>query len=310
MKYRFVKSWNYTEIGNALTKLMGEPYVTPRVKGMYPFMHTVPPKPLPESACLADICHERATQLWKQHDALTVSFSGGTDSTLVVACLLNAKPKKKTLYYTNNCNKENLKEIEAYMTAFDSKGCIGVPVKDAPGLGHLIVTGNHADGILQGCIIDHPAVGNRVWEMTIEEMFAARTELPMHAVAEYVKTLKPFFDAMPVEYNAANAAWWIEFATLWDYDEYEPHFLLGYGEPGKDFVSFFATDEFQGWAQRDANLKCKNGWKSDYKEIIKSILGPMPYLKKDYSIFSVGALRDVLVINEDYTLVKQGHKFI
>lgn len=310
--YRYNRRWTReTALGRSLIAVTQWEHAVPRVGGLYQGISTPIPEAKPhdfESICLA-----RAEALWAAHSELLVLWSGGTDSTLVAALLAHTKPADKTLFISHT--PASLENGQEAMTALINKGAVAVPfsvdlTEEVLLHGGMSITGYHADGLLLGDFYDQN--GEDIMGLTIQGMVALRTGMSENLALFHLQQLKPLIDLMPLEKTALNIAWWLDFATFWDRDEYDLHYRLGIGKPGEAYTSFFSAVEFQEWAIRDVAQKIgMNGQahKQLYLALIEKYLGSITPLKKNYleqeidqgqnSLFHPNLLQ----IREDYSLL-------
>ena len=309
---RYNRRWvRETLLGRSLRAVTLWDHAVPRVGGLFPGITTPMPQAKPhdfESICLA-----RAEALWSQYSELLVLWSGGTDSTMVAALLAHTKPAGKTLFVSHT--PAALENGQEALTALIGKGVVAVPfspsvVEEVTLRGGMSITGYHADGILLGDFYDQD--GEAIMGLSIHEMVALRTGMTPSLAMFHLQQLKPLIDLMPLEKNALNIAWWMDFATFWDRDEYDLHYRLGIGKPGEAYTSFFSAVEFQEWAIRDVTQKIgMNGQphKKLYLSLIDKYLGGITPLKKNYLENEIDQGNDglfhpnLLQIREDYSLL-------
>jgi hypothetical protein len=239
----------------------------------------------PSDITFHQACINHAVELLAKYDEIYVMFSGGVDSTLVAAYLCNLKsPNHKIILSISeqaeqDCDPDLIDWFENHCELSD----ISIDeMKAVVERGGMVVTGMHADSILIGEMLDDaedPNIYTDVWTMTPVELIAKFTGQSLQWAEIRLKMLKPLTDLMPVEMNAPNLAWWLDFSCLWDRDEMEFPIKLGLKQPGVGFISFFNTPDFEGWSQRDAKLKAGvgiDGYKYQYKELITNIVGFEP----------------------------------
>lgn len=302
--YRYSRQWARTSpLGIALIQATGWQHAVPRVGRLYPFMST----PMPEARehDFHQLCEQRAIQLWAEHDELIVAWSGGLDSTLVAALLQRHRPAGKTLWVSYSATAQSY--APDYLAELIRRGARHITLSDARRRNLFWVTGYHADSILIGEYYD--ALGENLWDMRVEEAVAAYSGITVKTALRTLSVLEPLLEHMPVDRTAANVAWWLDFATFWDRDEYDAHYRLGFGLPGVNYTSFFSTKEWQEWSQQDARVKCGPGkYKQMYRDLLEELLGVSSPLHKntlskedavESSLFSP----NLLAIRNDYSLI-------
>ena len=300
MKIRYARSWaKHDPLGSALVASTGWQFAVPRVGNLFPGITT--PIPKGELGDFREICLARAVELWSCHKVITVLWSGGVDSTLVAVLLAATRPSDGSLYVT--LNSQSAVDGAGMLSAFKKLGIQSVTMDSKKG---FFVTGYHADSILIGELYDTPTVQDKIWSMSIGQVIAEKMNISVRLAEEMIERLEPLISLMPLERTTANIAWWIDFSSFWDFDEYSAGYLLGVGTPGRDYTSFFSHDAFQVWAIQDTRLKTQGGYKALYRKIIEEISGVAPQTPKN----SIGvALKsqlsnpNLLAIREDYSLV-------
>lgn len=279
MTYRYHNRWVKTStFGLALSDVTANAIVIPRIAGIYPYIHTpIAPK---SDISFHQACLNRAKWILANYDDIHIMFSGGVDSTLVAAYLCSMKTTQKiTLTRSDQSDIDADPKLIEWVKQYAEFEDISVEsLQSVTERGGMVITGTHADSILVGEFLDDmgdPEIYTDIWDMTPQEMIAKYTGNTTHWADVQLNKLKPLTDKMPVSMTAANLAWWIDFSCLWDRDELEFMVHLHMQPPGKGYISFFNTPEFEGWSQKDASEKAGVGidhYKYQYKELIADII--------------------------------------
>lgn len=302
--YRYSRQWAQTNpLGIALVQATRWQHAVPRVGRLYPHLST--PMPRPRAHDFRQLCEQRAGQLWAAHDELLVAWSGGLDSTLVAALLQRYQPAGKTLWLSYSDTTQA--DAPEYLAELVQRGARLLSLAEARQQNLFWVTGYHADSILIGEYYD--ALGEDLWSLSLDQAVARYAGLSLKEASRALNHLEPLLQQMPVERTVTNVAWWLDFATFWDRDEYDAHYRLGLGLPGEGYTSFFATQEWQEWSQQDTRVKCGPGqYKQLYRDLLEEVLGVSFSLSKNTLGLEDGLQSqlfspNLLAIREDYSLI-------
>lgn len=318
MNYRYHSRWRTGDhFRMALTQVTMNEFAIPRAGKLYSGIST--PIAPASSISLKHACFNRATEILAKYDEIYVMFSGGVDSTLVAAylCSMMQPHHKITLsgsyQVDQDCDPKVVEWLKQYST-FEELSIDAM--KAVTARGGMVVTGMHADSILIGELLDDthdPAIYTDVWDMTPVELIAKFTGQSELWSEVQLKKIQPLTDLMPVKMNAPNLAWWLDFSCLWDRDEMEFPIKLGLDAPGKGFISYFNTPDFEGWSQQDTSQKAGVGidlYKYQYKELIADIIGFEPiwpvktrFEALDEQKEARNILPNILLINENWETV-------
>jgi hypothetical protein len=302
----------------ALTQVTMNEFAIPRAGKLYSGIST--PIAPPSSISLKQACFNRATEILAKYDEIYIMFSGGIDSTLLAAYLCSlAQPRHKiTISHSAQVDEACDPKVVEWLKQFSTFEELSIDaMKAVTARGGMVVTGTHADSILIGEILDDmddPAIYTDIWDMTPHDLMVKFTGQSDLWVEVQLKKIRPLTDLMPVAMNAPNLAWWLDFSCLWDRDEMNFPIKLGLGSPGKGFVSFFNTRDFEGWAQQDASQKAGIGidlYKYQYKELIIDIIKFEPVWPsktksaslQEYSADTKNILQNILLVNENWETV-------
>lgn len=271
-----------------------------------------------------DLMIERAEQLWHDHGDITVSFSGGVDSTSAITALVKTKPAsgELKLFGTASLLEENPTgyarwrqyiDIVDYNSFFDisrtqketpvivgSPGCFlqkgGVHL--SPGQAATFSRGQTNALILDGEDIGYNRLWRDVaWHPVAENpdnsppLTPTQTALERHIVEQIVAQapfeLKTFYDFQ----------WWMIFCTRIEWGELNmtvARLLLADQMPTKINVlgtpGFFHTPEFQKWSMKNHSKKDRldrTPYKYDAREFIKRHTGDAEYADNKSKINSM-----------------------
>jgi hypothetical protein len=264
VNYRYLRDWSERGFGKALVSTIGWKHAVPRIGNFFPGI-TIP---IPNSkGIIPDIsfCIEEQAQRISDLDRpLVVLWSGGVDSTLVLTALSKAK-RSQPLFYTVSkqsieCASPELMnsivKLDATPIEFNFQ-----KIDELKAKGYLFITGTHADSITLGEIADSNLLHDKIWDMSISDLIKVNNpdNLPQKNMELYWETLTPLFDLMPFEKTASNLAWWLDFTSCWNRDDYDMSFRLNLnGGPEVDYINFFGSESFQLWAMQDTRDKALN----------------------------------------------------
>lgn len=279
MTYRHHYRWNTASSFNiALAAITKNDIVIPRAGKLHPGICT--PIAPPSNISFHQACLNRANWILSNYNDIHIMFSGGVDSTLVALYLCSLKTTQKiTLTWSSQADGDTDSRVIEWIKQYAEFEDISVDaLKAVEERGGIVVTGVHADSILIGELLDDmhdPQIYTDVWDMTPQELIAKYTGQSTLWADVQLKKIAPLTDLMPVKMNAPNLAWWLDFSCLWDRDEMEFAIKFGLKPPGKGYIAFFNTPEFEGWSQQDASQKAGVGidrYKYQYKELIMDII--------------------------------------
>lgn len=279
MTYRYHYRWNAASSFNiALAAVTKNEIVIPRAGKLYPGICT--PIAPPSDISFHQACLNRANWILSNYNDIHIMFSGGVDSTLVALYLCSLKTTQKiTLTSSPQADGDTDSRVIEWIKQYAEFEDISVDaLKAVEERGGIVVTGVHADSILIGELLDDmhdPQIYTDVWDMTPQELIAKYTGQSTLWADVQMKKITPLTDLMPVPMTAPNLAWWLDFTCLWDRDEMEFAVKFGLKPPGKGYIAFFNTPDFEGWSQQDASQKAGVGidrYKYQYKELIVDIL--------------------------------------
>lgn len=317
MNYRYALGWSRTHpVGRAIAALTPWTRTMCRAGDFWNGVKSVIPQGQ-TGGNFADICRSEITKLWDKHKELVVLWSGGMDSTLLAALLVESRPKDGIIKLCSE--SQTLSKEHQGLDWLLEKGCVPMPL-DANQLravterGGMVVSGYHADTLLSGDLIRYWDLYETIWDMSVEELFLKVSGLPIQAVRKHVEDIQPLLDLCPLEKTAANIAWWLDFVCAWDDDEMALKFIMDLEAPGEGYVNFFAAEPFQLWAIQDANAKIgktKETHKQVYYELLKEILGfeiPVPINTEppnDFYVYPISNSK-LIAILEDWTVIESG----
>jgi hypothetical protein len=302
----------------AVTQVTMNEFAIPRAGRLYSGIST--PIAPPSSISLKQSCINRAVEILAKYDEIYIMFSGGIDSTLIAVYLCSlAQPHHKiTISQSTQVDEACDPNVVEWLKQYSVFEDFSIDtMKAVTARGGMVVTGTHADSILIGKLlddIDDPAIYTDIWDMTPHDLIVKFTGQSDLWVDVQLKKIKPLTDLMPVAMNAPNLAWWLDFSCLWDMDEMKFPIKLGLNAPGNGFISFFNTQEFEGWAQQDASQKAGIGidlYKYQYKELIIDIIKFEPVWPgktksaslQEYSADTKNILQNILLVNENWETV-------
>lgn len=280
MSYRYSKAWRKnTPLGMAITNSIGWMHAVPRVGNLYPGRTTPLPKDM-YPVSLQDACDNTAKQLILKYQTIYVLWSGGIDSTLVVAQLIKHRSADtKIIVSLNNqtvedCDDDLIDTFSEYGVEFEQLS--SDRMREIVDNGGMVVSGYHADSILVGEFVDNKRLEDVIFDITPVEMFCMHLDIETPTAEYYLRELEPLLALMPFERTAANIAWWLDFTCCWDRDEYDLMYRFNLKPAGIGYYNFFSSDDFQRWSMRDTREKAgrtRSTHKYQYRDIIKSVFG-------------------------------------
>ena len=315
-RLRYARVWAQgTAFGKALYELTPWHRVVCRAGDFWPGLKSALPTG-PFGGDLATIARAEAQALWQRYDELLVMWSGGIDSTLLAALLVECKPpgasltlcsEAKTLGWVDHPVLPWLLE-QGCQTQLLSQTVLEAVVQR----GGMVITGYHADGLLSGDIVRYSDLYEQVWSMDLVEMFMAVSKHPEALVKHHLKALQPLFDLCPLAPTPVNLAWWLDFTCAWDSDSMMFQYHQGIAPHGVGYINFFGSTAFQNWAVQDAAQKIgptRATHKQVYLNLLAEILGFMPVLphatEYDEDFGRIMDMGKVLYIREDWSVVER-----
>ncbi len=247
----------------------------------------------PQPKTYREICDERARELLSRAEKLDVTlyafWSGGIDSTLVVASLLkNATPEQRENIVVL-LSEDSIAEYPLFYEKFIRGNLRRESSSIFPyllGSKHLFVNGEHNDQLfgsdivaqfIARCGAEHihkpfnPDLFTSFYGEKLSDMETARFYVGMF---ERLKAAAP----MPLESNY-DMFWWINFAVKWqtvytrtlaytarrNRDKITKEYTSTYYEP------FYNTEDFQLWSMNNLDKKIKDSW-TTYKWTAKDAI--------------------------------------
>lgn len=235
---------------------------------------------------IEDIINERARYLINNIDrSITVLWSGGVDSTLVMCALIsNGIPRDKLKVY---CTRDSVEEAPNFMEWVRSNG-YEIHPKSA-GYVRRDFDRNHGDSfILSGDGADQlfgsvyglrsAFLHNMNWIAAWKLCFSTQISktLPKNKTFDFLQEWMNEYSGRNIE-TFGEFLWWINFALK--YDAITEHFRLEFeGKYDSHQDSFFDTREFQQWSVNNfPSIRKHNQWlshkyyKKPFKDYIYSV---------------------------------------
>ena len=318
MNYRYASGWaRANPVGQAISKLTPWYRVMCRAGDFWPGIKSAIPTGQ-YGGDLASICRTEAQAAWEGRSELVVMWSGGIDSTLLAALLVECRPEGGLIRL---CSDRATLEWDTHqgLQWLLSHGCTKLEIDPAElravvGRGGMVVAGYHADTLLSGDIVRYNDLYERIFDISVEDMFVEITKFPLTVVQKYLADIKPLLDLCPLEQTAANVAWWLDYTCAWDSDEMALKYAVDIDPPGVGYFNFYGSDAFQLWAVQDATLKIgrtKETHKQVYLDLLSEVMGFAPEMpvttepSREY-YQNEAITRQLLAIKEDWTLVESG----
>ena len=260
--------------------------------------------PEPAAACSAeafsDICSGRAQAIMKrardENLDIYVSYSGGVDSTCVLASLLREGVDTQRLHVL--CTKESEEEYPLFYNMLANEGVhlIDVtgmprnkPYVDALDTG-LLVTGWCGDQLFGSDLnIAYEGWFHKPWQDFIR-FFAGMPEVDRD-YSPAIGQLEASFEhyGMPIR-NFAQFVWWLNFSCKWNFVISHTPFLVG--RLTDRSVPFFAHEDFQRWSMARFDLVDSHPpqetafYKPEMKRVIYDVTHDDDYLRNKGKIGS------------------------
>lgn len=318
MDYRYALGWSRTHpVGQAVAALTPWTRAMCRAGDFWKGLKS----PIPQGEYggnFPSICRSEITKLWAGRKEIVVLWSGGIDSTLVAALLVESRPKGAVIRLCSDTATLSNEEHQGLGWLVEN-GCMKMPLdvnqlRSVTERGGMVVSGYHADTLLSGDMVRYWDLYETIWDMSLEDLFLKVSGLPIQAVKKHMEDIQPLLDLCPLEQTAANVAWWLDYTCAWDDDEMALKYIMDLEAPGEGYINFFASEALQLWAVQDASLKIgrtKGTHKKVYMELLNEIMGfsvEMPINTEptsDYFIYPIskGLL---LAIREDWSIIESG----
>ena len=283
---RYGKGWGYLNpLASAVIAISPWSIITCRVGNFWPGIKSETPI-TPTTKPLADICQSEAAALWAKYKKVLVLWSGGVDSSLVATLMAKSRPADGQLMLGSSQGSSPDFDNDLIAWYFDQgvSFCQADParLKEFVDAGWHVVTGVHADTLLSGDIVRYGQLYSDIHRMDIRDLISkmVRTEDDKKVEELYVQ-LKPLIDLMPLQHNAANFAWWLDYTCAWDIDSLATWCLFGVHP--NNYTDFFGSLDFQQWAIKDASEKIgstEGTHKKIYHDLLTSLLPFAPAINR------------------------------
>jgi hypothetical protein len=274
--------FNTTEMKWA-SMLVGSAYPVDRTghNNIYDHVHDVVPRFWHTGLSFEECCMNRAYRLWKQHDHITLFWSGGIDSTAACIALRETKPKDAKL--TLRCSADSIKEFpEFYETVKDI--CDIRDVNNVMNYGIFAdhttfkITGECGDQIFgSDALKDKSDIWNEHW-ITIANWDAPYLFQKYSAYGwedHKVNTLTFLMEHntyCPFQIKTLfDFYWWINFTLKWTCVNRRMIYWYSKCPESRSTDAFYNSHEFQCWSLTNHDLKHQGTWPS-YKKPAKDFI--------------------------------------
>jgi hypothetical protein len=268
-----------------------------------------------EKRSLEEICNEAARDLISLNDNLSVYWSGGIDSTLVLISLLknNIDINKLTVVLSSFSIAEYPDFYNEFIRDKLKVRKVGASIFSHMNPEEIIVTGEHGDQIFGSDNIFLYEDLNRfkdVYTDSWEDGIILRT-----GVKKSVEYIEPLIRNAPFKIkNAFDLYWWYNITCKWQHvqlrmsSHYTKEQMPLYF---KNVKHFYNTDAFQRWSLNEdnhRNLKCRDtitSYKFEAKRIIREFTKDTAYEQNKLKLGSLPTHvgKPYLVLLEDYTRI-------
>jgi len=264
----------------------------------------------------SELADERAMQLKKLPGTVFVMWSGGIDSTTVLASIFRTWPKEDLGKLVVLCNNDSIKENPKFFKLIAAKG-ITIKSSSANFEQYLkygyVVTGELGDQTFGSDVVGASvkeygdSAINAPWQDIAPRIFAKFS--PTHGTAAF-ENYRHIVDEAPFELvTTQDFFWWLNISQKWQHVKYRSLCVANWKNPKETFknlIHFFDTVDFQIWSIHNHHTKkIKDTWTS-YKFVAKEYI--VDYTKDtDYlSKLKVPSLQN-LYIGQDLTWAIDEH---
>lgn len=241
-----------------------------------------------------DICDDRAVELLAQADALDISifvrYSGGIDSTLVLASLLkHATPAQKKrivvllsqesiaenpLFYQEHINSKLRVESSVLFANYIGENDMLLSAE----LNDQLLGSNMLQSLIMTC---GPSIIHKPYDRDVlVDAFTQWLQDDAETATFYYELFERICKAAPIPITTnLDFLWWINFVTKWQpclyyvllftTPKHTQHITQNYIDTR--FVSFYNTVDFELWSMNNLDKRIKDTWKS-YKWISKEVI--------------------------------------
>ncbi len=239
----------------------------------------------------SDICDNRSIEINQVDGRIFVMWSGGIDSTTVLASILKNWSSADRERVTVLCNYDSIKENKGFFPFVSKNFTIENSTHDIESFlkqGH-VVTGELGDqlfGFDFGPFIDlwGFSILEQPWQEVVPRMF--NTISADHG-ASYFEKYKPILEESPFEIKKTfDFWWWLNFSQKWQHVKLRTLATKSWTNPKIYFpklINFFDTVDFQVWSVNNHDKKIKNSWlsyKYESKEYVIDYTKDQTYMNK------------------------------
>lgn len=234
-----------------------------------------------------DCCAKRADDLLKlDREFYYVSYSGGIDSTVALAAILDnwsgRDLKRLKIFLSHESIRENPTFFQKYVSHLPLISSFENLSGRLIAENSILITGELGDQLFGSDILARGSetfgqdslfgnyeefvpryltlVGNQISQDEADKLFQRIQPIVLESPIP-IKTTHDFF-------------WWYNFSQKWQYVKFryaeKAHWDLG-ARYGKHIVHFFDSEDFQKWSIRNHDLKLHKDW-SNYKHAAKEYL--------------------------------------
>jgi asparagine synthetase B (glutamine-hydrolysing) len=239
--------------------------------------------PIPIGKCnysFQELCHNRIIDLLKHPGEIGILYSGGIDSTLVTALMLQTiSPSDRnriTFFYNSASVMENPIFFNNYIRNQFNTGSSWDFDDWLSQSNRIIITGECADNLFGSLTVksivnrfDDISILHKPYAPVIEKVWRENLQDDFNDIYEQFLMLS---ESCPFKITTVNDwFWWLNFTMKWQAVIYRIYSHTDLSKTKGRLVHFFNTDNFQRWSLENPDLKIKNDWKS-YKWIMKDII--------------------------------------
>jgi len=246
------------------------------------------PKMRPFRKSYEELCEQRALELLKRAEDLDVpiyvAWSGGIDSTCVLACLLKHCKEKDRI--TVLMSEESVTEYPLFFMRYvrhrlrrqEARTCFDLLATKS-----LLVTGEHNDQLF-GSDLTEDAIsifgidvllGRLQWEL-ITSLYEIKLDGDRETALFFSELFSRFLETAPIALKTNfDMLWWINFALKWQCVNMRK-LIFSTTPIARDHLQifyqpFFGTEEFQLWSMNNQDQRIRRDWRS-YKWPAKDVI--------------------------------------
>jgi hypothetical protein len=227
-----------------------------------------------------ELCHDRISNILTHSGEIGILYSGGIDSTLVAALLLqtinSSERDRITFFYNQSSIVENPDFFNRYIKNQFKTGNSWAYDDWLEQSNRIMITGECADNLFGSLSVKSiiynsgdTNILHKSYEPIVKKLWSDKLGEDYNRIFEQFLQLS---EQCPFKITTINEwFWWINFTMKWQAVIYRIYSHTDLSKTANRLIHFFNTDDFQRWSLSNPDLKIKDDWKS-YKWIMKDMI--------------------------------------